>query len=122
MFNPHLSDILLGQAPPKNNDLLTKFVGFLPSISVVEAVVIRQLEPQCLIRVLAVSLHDAVPGWSMLVQLVQKPILIDNLVYIGLHRQVRNDYIVLCDGEVMQHPRCRCRDGHAIYHLPVLVK
>jgi len=67
VLHPELSYVVLAQAPPKHDDLLAFLVELLPCVGVVEAIMVWQLEPLHLGRILASPLHDAVPGWLVLV-------------------------------------------------------
>jgi hypothetical protein len=60
VFHSELSDVVLAQTPPKDDDLLALFVELLPCVCVMEAIMVWQLEPLNLGRVLASPLHDAI--------------------------------------------------------------
>lgn len=91
---------------------LTLIVGILPSINIMEYVVIWKLKPLNLVSVLAMSLHDSVSRWLFLIEL-EKEFALENEVDSELHWQVWENNVVLSNGEVMNHSNGGDRNFHA---------
>ena len=100
-------------ATEKLDHWLTLIVGVLPSIDEVEYVVIRELKPLNLIRILIVSLHDSISSWFLLVEMENK-VTLHALVDSEFHWQVWEDNIVLSNGEVMDHSNRADWDLHIV--------
>jgi hypothetical protein len=61
------SDILLGQAAPEDDKIFSFYIFLLPSVAVVEAIVIGQLKPLDFTGVLAFSFHDSISSRLLIV-------------------------------------------------------
>ena len=67
MLHFEFGDIVLGQAAPENDEVFSLRVLLLPSVAVVEAIVIRQLKPLDLAGIFALSFHDSISRRLLLV-------------------------------------------------------
>ena len=106
-------DINLSLSAPEHLDhSLTLIVSILPSIYKMENIVVWKLKPLNLVSILAMSLHDPVSSRLFLVILENK-FALKNEVDSELHRQVRENNVVLSDWEVMDHSYGGDGDLHA---------
>jgi len=90
---------------------LTLIVGILPSINIMEHVVIWKLKPLNLVRILAMSLHDSVSSWLFFIEL-EKEFTLEDEVDSELHWHVWENNVVLGNREVMDHSHGADRNFH----------
>lgn len=101
--------------------IMSLVILVLPSIEIMEYIVIWKLEPHDLIRILASSLEDTVSGRLLLVVLEQELVL-EAQLWLELERQVRDDAVVLSGGKVMEHSTRGNRYLHRVHQSSILVE
>lgn len=110
------------RAAIQNNNFFTLTVGFFPCIDIVEWVVSWELEPLDLVWVLAELFHDSISSRLFLIELEYEFSLFHGLFWDKFECKVRNNDVIFCDWEIMDHSHASDVDIHLVNHSSVFVK
>jgi len=82
---------------------LTFTVLLFPGIDVMETIMSRNVKPLDVVGMIVVSWHDSISAWFLLVEVENKLLLLDGILWVSFEWKIREDNVIFSNLEVMNH-------------------